>query len=326
MTADATNINEDEPWRSINAAELDKRSTADWLESLNLKPQTKIAITSELAANNGVATARQSYLGNLAQVKGGGLEKYWEETEVYRCRGGNDRLAMKLLEDIGAEHVQLGRRVKEIEVSANGVTVKCDDAVVVEADDVVLTVPPSLWSKIKVTPQLPDELTPQMGVNVKYLGQVGEPFWQRDKMSANATTDGMISMTWEGTNGQSGPGAVLTAFSGGPAAEECRQHWASEKDKAYVAELAKIYPRLRENYLGGRFMDWPGDEWTLAGYSFPAPGQVTTIGPLLHKGMGRLHFAGEHTCYKFVGYMEGALNSGATIAKRIATRDGVLDS
>jgi monoamine oxidase len=71
-------------------------------------------------------------------------------------------------------------------------------------------------------------------------------------------------------------------------------------------------------------MDWPADEWTMAGYSFPAPGQVTRIGPLLHKGMGRLHFAGEHTCYKFVGYMEGALNSGATIAKRIATRDGVL--
>jgi monoamine oxidase len=40
--------------------------------------------------------------------------------------------------------------------------------------------------------------------------------------------------------------------------------------------------------------------------------------------MGRLHFAGEHTSYKFVGYMEGALNSGATIAKRIAVRDGVL--
>jgi monoamine oxidase len=324
MAADAANINEDEPWRSPNAAELDKRSTAEWIESLNLKPQTKIAMTSELAANNGVATSRQSYLGNLAQVKGGGLEKYWEESEAYRCRGGNDRLALKLLEEIGADHVQLGRKVKEIEVSANAVTVKCDDAVVVEADDVILTVPPSLWSKIKVTPQLPDELTPQMGVNVKYLAQVGERFWERDKMSANASTDGMISMTWEGTDGQSGSGAVLTAFSGGPAAEECRKHWAAEKEKAYVTELAKIYPRLRENYSGGRFMDWPGDEWTLAGYSFPAPGQVTTVGPLLHKGMGRLHFAGEHTCYKFVGYMEGALNSGATIAKRIATRDGVL--
>ena len=48
-------------------------------------------------------------------------------------------------------------------------------------------------------------------------------------------------------------------------------------------------------------------------------------GPLLREGVnGRLHFAGEHTCYAFVGYMEGALNSGAAVAKRLAVRDGVL--
>jgi monoamine oxidase len=72
-------------------------------------------------------------------------------------------------------------------------------------------------------------------------------------------------------------------------------------------------------------MDWPGDAWTRASYSFPAPGQVTVQGPLLREGVnGRLHFAGEHTCYAFVGYMEGALNSGAAVAKRLAVRDGVL--
>src|SRR6185503_960 len=225
MNADAKDINEDEPWKSAKAAELDKRTTADWIEGLEVSAETKLAATTEFAADNGAATSRQSYLGNLAQVKGGGLEKYWEESEVYRCRGGNDRLAFKLLEEIGAQHVELGRKVKEIDVSASGVTIKCDDAVVVEANDVILTVPPSVWNQIKITPQLPDELKPQMGVNVKYLAHVTERFWERDKMSANATTDGMISSTWECTDGQSGRGAVLCAFSGGPAAEQCRQRW-----------------------------------------------------------------------------------------------------
>jgi monoamine oxidase len=36
-----------------------------------------------------------------------------------------------------------------------------------------------------------------------------------------------------------------------------------------------------------------------------------------------MHFAGEHTCYKFVGYMEGALSSGVSVARRIALRDGL---
>jgi len=47
------------------------------------------------------------------------------------------------------------------------------------------------------------------------------------------------------------------------------------------------------------------------------------MGKTLREGVGRLHFAGEHTCYKFVGYMEGALNSGVALAARIAARDGV---
>jgi monoamine oxidase len=73
-------------------------------------------------------------------------------------------------------------------------------------------------------------------------------------------------------------------------------------------------------------MDWPKDHWAGASYSFPAPGQVTTVGPLMaqaHLG-GKLHIAGEHACYKFVGYMEGGLTSGASVARRIAKRDGVL--
>lgn len=88
--------------------------------------------------------------------------------------------------------------------------------------------------------------------------------------------------------------------------------------------MNKIYNGYKDNATKTRFMNWPNDPWTLAGYSFPAPGQVTTVGPILQKGIGRLHFAGEHASYKFVGYMEGALNSGALVAKRLAARDGLL--
>jgi monoamine oxidase len=73
-------------------------------------------------------------------------------------------------------------------------------------------------------------------------------------------------------------------------------------------------------------MDWPGDVWSLASYSFPAPGQVTALGPTLRSGVGRLHFAGEHTNYAFVGYMEGALQSGLDVSRKLAARDGVVRS
>jgi monoamine oxidase len=72
-------------------------------------------------------------------------------------------------------------------------------------------------------------------------------------------------------------------------------------------------------------VDWPGNKWTKGSYSFPKPGEVTRAGPLLHAGfLKRIHFAGEHTCYAFTGYMEAALQSGIRVAEQIARRDGIL--
>jgi monoamine oxidase len=75
----------------------------------------------------------------------------------------------------------------------------------------------------------------------------------------------------------------------------------------------------RASFERARFMDWPSDPWVKGSYSFPAPGEVTTLGPQLQQPLARRVFlAGEHTCYAFVGYMEGALQSGARAARRIA--------
>ncbi len=323
MNTDAAAIDADEPWRSPNARQFDARSTAHWIRRLPVSDLCKKAITVELTADNGNPTTRQSYLGNLTQVKGGGIEKYWTESEVYRCRGGNAALAIKLAKTIGDGRLRLGAPVREVSAAGEKITVRDAAGQLLEADDVVLAVPPTTWHNIRFTPSLPRSLRPQMGVNVKYLAAVKRRFWQDNGLSPDAVTDGMICMTWDGTDnqGSDASGAVLNSFSGGPPAERARQRWAREKDEAYLTALTEIYPALRENFVQGRFMNWPNEMWTGGGYSFPAPKQVTTIGPILHAGIGRLHFAGEHACYKFVGYMEGALNSGVAVAKRIAQRD-----
>jgi len=73
-----------------------------------------------------------------------------------------------------------------------------------------------------------------------------------------------------------------------------------------------------------RLMRWPDDPWSRGSYYFPKPGEVTRFGPVWHRGHGGVHLAGEHTCYAFMGYMEGALHSGYVAARRIAARDGLL--
>ncbi len=327
MTREAEAVVIDEPWLTPRAAELDQLSTRTWIERRKISPLARHLLHVEFAADNGVATENQSYLGNLAQIAGGGLDRYWPESEVYRCRGGNQQIAMKLLHEVGKDRVHLQRPVKRIEYDDRGVRVTDATGKVWTADDVVLTVPPSVWHKIEIEPALPATLNPQMGTNIKQLSVVRSRFWEQQKLAPDAKTDGPISFTWDATDGQTykdGDAACLLAFSGGTASDLCRKLAPEDRDAMYAREQEALYPGFQKALQRTAFIDWPGDAWALGSYSFPAPGQVTTQGPLLRQGFGRLHFAGEYTCYKFVGYLNGALTSGVELAARMAQRDGIV--
>ena len=324
IITDAATVDADEPWKATSAETLDKRTLADWIDKLSATPLCKAALRTMMMADNGVVSEWQSYLANLAMVKGGGLEKYWEESEVYRCQGGNQQLARRFVDAIGTARVITRMPVRSISMTDRGGRVTLADGKVLEADHVLLTAPPSVWNKIAIDPVLPPALGPQMGTNVKYLMALKSAVWRRAELAPEMLSDGPVSLTWHGTDGQKGAGEALVAFSGGPAADICREWTATQRDRNYLTELNKVYRGITASFVRARFMDWPSDPWAKASYSFPAPGQVTLQGPTLRQGIGRLHFAGEYTSYAFMGYMEGALNSGAAAARRIAMRDGVI--
>jgi monoamine oxidase len=322
---DAGSVLADKPWDSPNADALDLMTIPEKVNSVDAPDLAKKAIIADFVSETGVPSDRQSYLALLAAVKGGSMEKYWTETQVYHCKGGNQQLAHKLAAEIGAERIHLNTPASEVKVGADRVEILCTDGRTFGADDVILTVPPSVWDGIAFDPKLPELLRPQMGRNVKYLIYLKNRFWLADNLSPESLSNGNVQATWELTAGQEGDGpAGMLAYSGGPSADAMRAIPAEQRDAAYAEELKQRYPKYADAFVASRFMDWPAVPWTKASYSFAAPGEVTTMGPLLHEGIGgRLHFAGEHTCYKFAGYMEGALQSGVAIARRLAIRDGV---
>jgi monoamine oxidase len=188
-----------------------------------------------------------------------------------------------------------------------------------EADYVVLSVPPLTWNRIAFTPRLHVTAVPQMGSNIKFLMKTRDLYWRASHVGPDSLTDGPVHLTWHTTQHQPVTGAGVVAFSGGPAADACRSWPPTERTPNFLAAVGKLYPRITASFERGRFMDWPSDPWVKGSYSFPAPGEVTTIGPQLQQPLaGRVFLAGEHTCYAFVGYMEGALQSGARAATRIA--------
>jgi monoamine oxidase len=151
-------------------------------------------------------------------------------------------------------------------------------------------------------------------------------FWYPLGLSQYSFSDSDSGLTWEATDAQAGDQNVVhTSFSSAAVAEAHRARTPEQRDAAMKQAMEKIYPGWSENFISSRFMNWPSDPWVMAAYSFPAPGQIVSMGPVLREGQPRLHFAGEHTCYKFVGYMEGGLTSGAEVARRLAERDGLIN-
>ena len=325
MTDQARAVNEDEPWTTPDAATLDRLSTAEWIASLGLSELASKYIQAHFEGENGVIISKQSHLGNLTQVKGGGLERYWIETEAFRLADGNQQFALSFAKELGSDRIKFDCPVARIDTTKPLMVVVDAAGQKYEADDVVLATPPSTWSSIEFTPSLPEQLTLQMGANLKFLAVVKEPFWQANSLPSSVESDAEFNAVWHGTEGQSSAGhCSLVGFSGGRGAEAIHQRKADEQQAANLKSMELLLPGVTNQFASGRLMDWIADPWTKSGYSFPAPGQITRVGPLLKQGIGNLHFAGEHTCLKFVGYMEGALNSGATLAIRLAKRDGII--
>lgn len=136
-------------------------------------------------------------------------------------------------------------------------------------------------------------------------------------------------MTWDATDNQYSGNeneACMVGFSGGSESKKIVEMGEKERTDHLMRSMERLFPGYMSQVKKTYFVNWPKDPWASASYSFPSPGQVTLMGPLMASSHmeGSLHIAGEHSCYKFVGFMEGALQSGAKVARTIAKRDGII--
>lgn len=280
---------------------------------------------------------------------------YWgDECETFRCSSGNQQLAKELArkcKDAGGR-VRTLEAVKTIERTAHGwrITTESFDRMrhgkgtgrkiktsvgrkytSYQADWIVLAIPPSVFEHVRFIPSdLEKEMRPlvrfQTGAAVKYFAPVRDRFWLSEQL-APAAQDASFGIVWENTDSQnmakSRPKS-LTVFTGGQLAKSSQ--WRSDPDRYFQAKLGKIYNGFSEHVdkEGCDFAEWPKFYWTQCGYSCPGKGQVTTLSKAFTEPHGTLVFAGEHTSTAFLGFMEGALESGLRAARVICEDSGLI--
>jgi monoamine oxidase len=308
------------PWRSPDAARIDRTSYGRFLAEQQVSADARKLLWTIAESDNGVSPDRMSMLAYLAMIAGGGFKNYFEASETHRALGGNDTLARALANSLGQQRMWFNSPALSIRRTRAHAVVHAGRGNPFECDAVVLAIPPSVWHRIAFENPM-GERVPQMGKNVKLITKVRTPVWEQRELSPELIADGLVQLTWVSAENAPGLPEAFTLFSGGAQAEALRQLPARDRTRRAIESLRPAYPNLADAVMADRFIDWPGFTYALASYSFPAPGEVLRYGPILvdgvNDGLSPLLFAGEHTSYGFIGYMEGALSSGVRVAERI---------
>jgi len=243
--------------------------------------------------------------------------------QSFTIRGGTDRLPKALATKLG-DRIHYGTPVVRLEQDASGVRVIAMPGGArrtFTADRIVCAIPFSVLRRLEVSPQFGREKRAAVD-QLRYTSvarvyvQTRTRFWTTDGLSGNASTDLPVMGVYERTINQPGTRGILESYMAGANAR--RATAMSERDRLTAAldGMAKVYPRIREEYEGGASKCWDEDEWARGAYAWFEPGQMMTLMPHVARPESRIHFAGEHASF-WPGWMEGALESAERVVREI---------
>ncbi|MEX2541676.1 MAG: NAD(P)/FAD-dependent oxidoreductase [Trueperaceae bacterium] len=263
----------------------------------------------------------------------------------YRVIGGYDAVPKHLARGLD---VRLSTPVAQVRWGAAGVTAVSEAGESFAAESLIITVPVGVWQAdaIRFIPELPEEKSRalaglRMGPVIKLVYRFAElvvgpetmaiysrhnpPMWWSpsfgqigrgpDKRSAPGSRPGERAAT--PTTGHGGPGQVWTAFVSGSAAASLLALGEHGALAAGVEALSQELGRRLEP-SDSRLIDWPGDRFSLGGYSYVLPGHDGVRG-LLARPVPPLFFAGEASASEHqAGTVHGAIESGRRAAGEVS--------
>ena len=290
------------------AADLDRYSVASWLAEAGAPTEAAEWLAIGVRSDFGVGPGEIS----LLQLALGREEAPPRASS--RIIGGNDRLAEAMAGALRGE-VRLGSAVEAIHATGRGVEVLAGGQRLV-ADAAVVAVAAGAALAIRYEPPLPGAQTAALAalgcgrITKRLLPCVARP-WASER-SAWWFTDLPSQVLYEPSWGQSGQGALLTAYTAG----------ATYPDEAQaLADVDAVFPGARAAWAGQSVAKcWGDDPYSGGAYAAFGPGYLTAHGAALGRPHGPIAFAGEHLSLRNPGYMEGAARSGQDAAAYLLGR------
>ncbi|KAK2474605.1 hypothetical protein H9L39_14565 [Fusarium oxysporum f. sp. albedinis] len=250
----------------------------------------------------------------LTNVKNGSLEE--------RIEGGPQNIAIKLAERLGSDTVRIRAPVRQILQNDVGYLV-VGDSFRVEAQKVIIAIPPTLAGRIVYQPPLPaarDQLCQRvpMGSIGKVIAIYKTPFWRDQGLSGEvASLEGVSQSTFD----SSPPDGSFGAMMGFIEANEMRRLDDASEEGIFAAvteDFVRYFgPKARE-VQSWVLQRWDNEEFSRGGHTglFP-PNVWTQFGPALTEPVRGIYFAGTEASSYWAGFMEGAVIAGEEAAAKI---------
>jgi monoamine oxidase len=306
-------------WDSPISADLARRSVAQWLDSV----QADRDLRATAIGLRGFFLADPEELSVIAFVDQFASADEPAGFSMYRIVGGNDRLPAALAAPLGdrlqlnTELVALSHRGREVRVSlkhGRGVSQ-------MTCDYVVLTLPASVLRRIPITPALPAQQHDAIarlkyGRATKTLLQFSRRFWRAVGRPRAFGSDLPFGAVWDGNEEQRGRAGILSLLAGGSASEATQALVAKDGMRALAAALDWL-GASDAKLLQAQQVVWETDPWARGGYAYFDPAFDPALRQWLARPFGRVFFAGEHTSFRWQGYMNGAVESGRRAAAEI---------
>ena len=316
-------------WDGPIARALAKVSVVDWIRDLPdvHREATRRFLIERLRAFRGLFLADPEALSLLALVDFFAGDPFGGDGGMFRIAGGNDRLATAIAASLKRRPI-LNTAVQALRHRASGVVVTVAGPrgrQTIRADYCILTLPPPLVAEIVIEPRLPPRQTQalraaRMGAATRLLLQFESRFWRQRGRPSLIGSNQPIGAVWDGNEEQRQRPGILSFLAGGGASRELQSQLARGGPLGIAAGLSWLGRPSR--LLHARAIGWDDDPLARGGYVVYPKGWDPGLREHVAQRAGRILFAGEHTSFRWQGYMNGAVESGQRAAAEVSASEG----
>ena len=300
------------------SADFDALSVAALVEQLELHQLARLFVTRNMQGEFAAEPSDVSVLfvaQQRAVYKQAGAQH--GTIVAQRVLGGISGLTDGLAAALPPATIHVGQRVVGIDGwRGDGALAVRTSTDTFAADDVVIACSLVALRHVAVSPQLPDAL--RAAVDTLGYGSVTKTALQYEARAwpaGYATTEGEAQRVYEPTAAAAGTAGILMAYTGGDGGRRLGEMAEADRITTIERSQREMYPALPAR-VAGFSLAWSVEPLFGGSYAVYRPGEITRFWEILRQPYGRLHLAGEHTA-TWTGYLEGAIESGATVAARV---------